>query len=110
MVAPTSTDAHIAAVARQASGFIYCVSLTGVTGARDSLAEGLPDFIARVRRHTDLPLAIGFGISTPEHVTEAGKLAEGVIVGSALVRRLGETPREHQPDVLRSFIQQLRGA
>ncbi|MBX6341234.1 MAG: tryptophan synthase subunit alpha, partial [Thermomicrobiaceae bacterium] len=65
MVAPTSTDDLIAAVTRRASGFIYCVSLTGVTGARESLSAGLGDFIRRVRRRTDLPLAIGFGISRP---------------------------------------------
>lgn len=109
MVAPTSTDEHIAAVARQASGFIYCVSLTGVTGARESLPADLPEFIGRVRRFTDLPLAIGFGISTPEHVAQAGRLAEGVVVGSALVKRLGAAPRERQPEEMRDFMRFLRG-
>ncbi|MDI3339865.1 MAG: tryptophan synthase subunit alpha [Sphaerobacter sp.] len=109
MLAPTSTDAHMAEVARRASGFIYCVSLTGVTGARSSLSHRLPDFIARVRRHTDLPLAIGFGISRPEHVAAAGELAEGVVVGSALIERLGATPRERQPSELAAFIRLLRG-
>jgi len=110
MLAPTSTDAQIAAVARQASGFIYCVSLTGVTGARDRLSQQLPGFISRVRQHTDLPLVVGFGISTPEHVAEAGKLAEAVAVGSAVIKRLGETPRERQPDEMEAFIRYLRGA
>lgn len=109
MVAPTSTDAHIAAVACQASGFVYCVSLTGVTGARSNLPAELPEFIARVRRHTDLPLAIGFGISGPEQVAQVARLAEGVVVGSALVSRLGSTPREAQPDEMRTFIRYLAG-
>ncbi|HET9017905.1 MAG TPA: tryptophan synthase subunit alpha [Thermomicrobiaceae bacterium] len=110
MVAPTNTDEHLAAVGRQASGFIYCVSLTGVTGARSALSAGLDEFIARVKRHTDLPLVIGFGISAPEHVARAGALAEGVAVGSALVGLLGDTPRERQPEEVRGFIARLRGA
>ncbi len=110
MVAPTSTDEHMAAVARQASGFIYCVSLAGVTGERASLSDGLTGFIERVRRHTDLPLAIGFGISQPEHVAQVGVLADGAIVGSALVKRLGSAPREDQPEEMRRFVRFLRGA
>jgi len=110
MVAPTSTDELLEAVARQASGFIYCVSLTGVTGARSTLSAGLGEFIGRVRRHTDLPLVIGFGISEPEHVAQAGVLAQGVAVGSAVVSRLGSTPRERQAEEMRRFIVRLRGA
>src|SRR5690606_7793708 len=102
--------AQIAAVARQASGFIYCVSLTGVTGARDRLSQQLPGFISRVRQHTDLPLVVGFGISTPEHVAEAGKLAEAVAVGSAVIKRLGETALRRQPVEMAAFNRYLRGA
>lgn len=109
MLAPTSTDDLIARVARQASGFIYCVSLTGVTGARSSLSEGLPGFLARVRRHTDLPLAIGFGISEPEHVAEAAKLAEGVAVGSAMINRLSSADRDRQPEEMAGFVRYLLG-
>jgi tryptophan synthase alpha chain len=85
LAAPTSTDARLARIAAAASGFIYCVSTTGVTGARASLRADLPDFIARVRRYTALPLAVGFGVSTPEQVGAVGGYADGVIVGSALV-------------------------
>jgi tryptophan synthase alpha chain len=90
LLAPTSTDARIAAVARRASGFIYCISLTGITGARDDLQEGLADYLARVRRQTDLPLVVGFGIAKPEHVAAVAKLAEGAVVASALLNRLEE--------------------
>lgn len=109
MVAPTSTEEQIAMVAAKASGFIYCVSLTGVTGARGKLSPELPDFIARVRRQTDLPLVIGFGISEPEHVRRAGALADAVAVGSAVVHRLGTTPREQQPTEMEAYVRYLRG-
>lgn len=110
MVAPTSTDEQIAGVAAKASGFVYCVALTGVTGARGELSPELPDFIARVRKQTDLPLAIGFGISEPEHVRQAGALADAVIVGSAMVHRLGTTPPERQPAEMEAYVRYLRGA
>lgn len=109
MLAPTSTDELIGATVHQASGFIYCVSLTGTTGARSSLSEGLEAFLSRVRSKTDLPLAVGFGISQPEHVAAVSKIAEAVVVGSAVVDRLGSTPRERQPNVMRDFVRYLRG-
>jgi tryptophan synthase alpha chain len=85
-VAPTSTAERLAAVARHAGGFVYCVSLTGVTGAREGLSGRVPDLVARVRPLTDLPLLVGFGIGSPEAAAEAARLADGAIVGSALVR------------------------
>jgi tryptophan synthase alpha chain len=85
LAAPTSTDARLARIAAAASGFIYCVSTTGVTGARTSLRTDLPEFVARVRRHTDLPLAVGFGVSTLEQAAAVASYADGVIIGSALV-------------------------
>jgi tryptophan synthase alpha chain len=90
LAAPTSTDARLARIAAGASGFIYCVSTTGVTGARASLRTDLPQFIARLRKYTDLPLAVGFGVSSVEQVAEVGSYADGVIVGSALVRMVEE--------------------
>lgn len=110
LVAPTSTDARLEDVAAKASGFIYCVSLTGVTGARDRLWDGLPDYIARVRAATELPLAIGFGISTPAHVQQAGELADGVVVASALINHLDQFPLADQPAKATEFVQYLRGA
>lgn len=85
MLAPTSSPARIAAVARRARGFIYLVSLTGVTGARQAVGSGLDSFVAQVRRATATPLAVGFGISTPQQAAQVGQLADGVIVGSALI-------------------------
>ncbi len=85
LAAPTSTDERLARIAAAASGFIYCVSSTGVTGARAALRQDLPDFIARLRRHTELPLAVGFGVSTVEQAEAVAGYADGVIVGSALV-------------------------
>lgn len=97
LLAPTSTAPRIERVTKESRGFIYCVSLTGVTGARAQLSDRLASFIGRVReglaRHgRTLPLAVGFGISTPEHVQEVGKLAEGVIVGSALIDTMHSAP------------------
>ena len=85
LAAPTSTDARLGRIAAAASGFIYCVSTTGVTGARTSLRTDLPEFVARVRRHSDLPLAVGFGVSTAEQAAAVAAYADGVIIGSALV-------------------------
>jgi tryptophan synthase alpha chain len=93
LAAPTSTDARLARIAAAARGFIYCVSTTGVTGARASLRTDLPEFVARIRRHTDLPLAVGFGVSTAEQADEVGRYADGVIIGSALVDVVAQSER-----------------
>jgi tryptophan synthase alpha chain len=85
-LAPTSNPGRIALVAEKASGFIYVVSLTGVTGAKAELPTDLTDFIRRVREHTDQPLVLGFGISRPEHAQAITRLVDGFIVGSALVK------------------------
>ena len=85
LAAPTSTEARLERIAAAASGFIYCVSTTGVTGARAELSAALPAFLGRLRRHTDLPLAVGFGVSTPEQAASVAAHADGVIVGSVLV-------------------------
>lgn len=89
-LAPTSDTARIKLVAEKARGFIYVVALTGITGARDDLPADLQDFIARVRAEANLPLVLGFGISKPEHARRMNGLVNGFIVGSALVRAIGE--------------------
>ncbi len=86
LLAPSSTEARIRTVCERASGFIYLVSLLGVTGARASLPTELESFVGRVRAHTDVPLAVGFGISTPQQASRVAHIADGVIVGSAVVR------------------------
>lgn len=90
MVAPTSTPRRLVEVAGRSRGFVYCVSVTGVTGARDALPRDLSVLVGRVRAATATPAAVGFGISTPEHVSDVARIADGVIVGSALVRRIHE--------------------
>jgi tryptophan synthase alpha chain len=86
LAAPTSTPERLAVIAEHSSGFLYLVSRTGVTGERDSLSDSVAPLVAAARAVTDLPLAVGFGISRPEHVAAAGRLADAVVVGSAIVR------------------------
>lgn len=85
LLAPTSPPERVAYLSRQTSGFLYLVSLTGVTGARQDLPSDLDDFISRVREQTSTPVAVGFGISTPVQAKVVGRVADGVIVGSALI-------------------------
>ena len=110
LVAPTSTDARLRAVAARARGFIYCVSLTGVTGARDTLSQTLPEYVARVRRFTDLPLVVGFGVSRPEHIAALRGHADGAIVASAIVDLMEQCPPEEHADRLRAYAATLRQA
>ncbi|HRJ43912.1 MAG: tryptophan synthase subunit alpha [Caldilineaceae bacterium] len=91
MLAPTSTEARIRAVTAHATGFIYLVSITGITGERTQLPPDLVNFVQRVRRHTALPLAVGFGIGNRAQAAEVAGFADGVIVGTAVVRAAGST-------------------
>lgn len=109
LVAPTSTDARLEAVARLASGFVYCVSVTGTTGARREMAAELPAFIARVRRHTDLPLAVGFGVSRPEHVARIGQLCEAAVIGSAIIDTIDAAPPEERSQKVRGYVEVVTG-
>jgi tryptophan synthase alpha chain len=108
LLAPTSTDERIAAVAERASGFVYCVSLTGVTGERAALPD-LRAYLARVRARTDLPLAIGFGVSTPDHVRQVGEVADGAVVASALINFLDTVQDADQLVAAEQFVRGLRG-
>lgn len=108
MLAPTSTDARVRLVAEKATGFIYLVSLVGVTGERSALPAELEAFVARVRRHTPLPLAVGFGIADPTQAGRVARIADGVIVGSAVVR-VADRARDPAAEVA-AFIASLRAA
>jgi tryptophan synthase alpha chain len=88
LCAPTSTDERLASIAECSSGFLYLVSRTGVTGAKDTLPDDLPALLRRVRNFTTLPIAVGFGISLPGHVTLLGGLADAAVVGSSLVAEI----------------------
>jgi tryptophan synthase alpha chain len=105
LVAPTSTEERIRAAAEATDGWLYLVSVTGTTGARTELSPALPPFMQRVRVVSDVPVYVGFGISTPELARAAGELADGVVVGSRAVE-----VAENGPDALRSFVEALRTA
>ncbi|HCE17142.1 MAG TPA: tryptophan synthase subunit alpha [Anaerolinea thermolimosa] len=109
LVSPTSPPERVALVAGRTGGFLYLVSLTGVTGARSELPPGLADFIARVRQVACTPLAVGFGISTPQQARLVGQLADGVIVGSALIEAAGRDghPAQAAADFIRALKQAL---
>lgn len=91
LVSPNTSPERLRLVARRSSGFLYLVSVTGTTGARREVAANLESFIAQVRQATSLPLAVGFGISTPQQACAVGQLADGVIVGSALIDAIART-------------------
>jgi tryptophan synthase alpha chain len=111
LAAPTSDDQRLAKIAAVSSGFLYLISRTGVTGAKDSLAEDLPALLRRVRRSTNLPIAVGFGISQPGHVSVLGGLADAAVVGSALVAEI-ETAKSVSAAVtaLRAKVTNLKEA
>lgn len=90
LLAPTSTKERIELTAKLGSGFIYCVSRTGVTGARSDMPAELKDLVETIRKASDLPVCVGFGISTPEHVSFVTRIADGAVVGSALVDVVAE--------------------
>jgi tryptophan synthase alpha chain len=107
LLAPTSTGERINAVAERSKGFIYLVSLTGVTGARDTLPAELENFVKRVRDKTDKPLCVGFGISSAEQAKRVGAIADGIIVGSRLIQLIEE---DDTLAALKSFVAGLRRA
>jgi tryptophan synthase alpha chain len=106
LLAPTSTPERIRQVVAIARGFVYLVSVTGVTGARDVLPPGLTDYVRRVRSLTTQPLAVGFGISKPEQVRTIAQLADGVVVASALIRLM----ESHGLGAVRDLAVRLRAA
>ena len=108
LLAPTSSEGRIEQVASRSRGFIYLVSLTGVTGAREALPDELENFVARVRQKAHQPLCVGFGISTPEEALRVAKIADGVIIGSRIIQLIkegGDTLSN-----LKAFIQGMRHA
>lgn len=110
LVAPTSTDARIRLAASASTGFVYCVSLTGTTGPREQLSDDARRLLQRVRRLTDRPAVLGFGVAHPEHAVAVADLADGVIVGSALYRALegAPDPVTAAADFLRPFAEALQ--
>jgi tryptophan synthase alpha chain len=110
LYAPTTPDERLARLVPRARGFVYCVSLTGVTGARRALGADVADFVGRVRRHTSLPIAVGFGISVPEHVSALRGVADAIVVGSAALDAVSAAPVDRRPEALRAFVSALAAA
>jgi tryptophan synthase alpha chain len=108
MLAPTSPNERMELIARNAKGFIYLVSVTGVTGARTSISDGLGNLIQRVRDHTSVPVCVGFGIGTPDQAKQVGALADGVIVGSACVKTIGSSQKP--VETAKQFAAEFRSA
>ncbi len=98
LVAPTSGEERVRRACSVTTGFVYCVSRLGITGERASFSDAFRPVLASVRRASDIPVALGFGISTPEHARAAGELADAVVVGSALVREIENAPSTRQAE------------
>jgi len=110
LVAPTTPDDRMNDIAKIASGFTYCVSLTGVTGSRNALPVDLEAFMARVRKYFKTPLAIGFGLSTRQHIENVGKIADGAVVGSAIIKTITAQPdTSSRAAAVEALIAQLVG-
>lgn len=108
LIAPTSND-RISMIAKEAKGFIYCVSSLGVTGMRSSITTDIGAMVQTVKKSTDVPTAVGFGISTPEQAADISKKADGIIIGSAIVRIIAEHGRDSAPYVY-DFVKGIKGA
>jgi len=108
LLAPTSTEERIRLVAEESRGFIYLVSVTGVTGARDALPADLEAFVGRVRKATDKPLCVGFGISAPEQARRVAAIADGVIVGSRIIQLMAAG--DNLAATVGAFMSELRRA
>lgn len=107
--APTSGADRLEMIAKQASGFVYCVSVTGVTGARDQLPQDLREFLGRVRRCTPVPLAVGFGISRREHLVELYGAADAVVVASAIMNLIDANAAADRTRLVREYVEVLTG-
>jgi tryptophan synthase alpha chain len=109
LLAPTSTEERIKAVGERASGFVYCVSLTGVTGSRDTLAGGLEEFVGRVRKQISLPLAVGFGISQRKHFEAVARIADAAVIGSAIIDEIAECGPSEREVRLKHYAEVVTG-
>jgi tryptophan synthase alpha chain len=110
LVAPTTPDDRIPKVVAECRGFVYCVSVTGVTGQKRALVGEVDQIVQRVRRHTDLPALVGFGVSGPEAAATIAGVSDGVIVGSALLKEIKQTQRDAVVEAAGAFLRSLRKA
>jgi tryptophan synthase len=109
LVAPTTSEERIEKLAAVADAFLYCVSVTGTTGGKGVATGSLPEFLARVRRHTPLPLAVGFGVTKREHVEAIGKVADAAVIGSAIIATIDGAEADHRAQSVREFVEDVSG-
>jgi tryptophan synthase alpha chain len=109
LAAPTSPDARLKAIGAASKGFVYAISRVGITGTQDKVASDAPELVARLRKFTDLPIAVGFGISNAAHVQAVGEFADAAIIGSALVALIEKTETAEAAKAVGQFIRGLRG-
>jgi tryptophan synthase alpha chain len=108
LAAPTSPDERLQAIAAHSKGFIYAISRTGITGKRQNVAADAAALVERIRRWSKLPVAVGFGISNADHVTEVAKFADAAVIGSAIVELIERSTEEQAPGAVARFIEGLR--
>jgi tryptophan synthase alpha chain len=109
LAAPTSPDARLKAIAENSQGFVYAISRVGITGTQTELASDAKGLVERIRKFTKLPIALGFGVSTPEHVRAVGEFADAAVVGSAIVALIEKTPAAEAPKAVGEFVRSLCG-
>ncbi len=109
LAAPTSPDARLKAIGEASQGFVYAISRVGITGTRDTVASDAPNLVARLRKFTELPVAVGFGISNAAHVKAVGEFADAAIVGSALVALIEKTAKGEEAAAVGKFVGELLG-
>jgi tryptophan synthase alpha chain len=110
LAAPTSPDARLKAIAQNSQGFVYAISRVGITGTQVELASDAEALVARIKQFTKLPVALGFGVSTPEHVRAVGAFADAAVVGSAIVALIEKTPAADAPKAVGEFVRELCGS
>lgn len=108
LAAPTSPDNRLQAIAEHSGGFVYAISRVGITGAQTELASDAAHLVGRLRKFTQLPIALGFGVSTPNHVRTVGEFADAAVVGSAIVGLIEKTPAGDAPQAVGAFVRSLR--
>ena len=110
LAAPTSPDARLKAIAESSQGFVYAISRVGITGTQTELAADAEALVKRIRQFTQLPVALGFGVSTPEHVRAVAKFADAAVVGSAIVALIEKTAAADAPKAVGEFVAELEEA
>lgn len=108
LAAPTSPDERLKAIAENSQGFVYAISRTGITGTQNTMTNDAGDLVPRIRKFTQLPIAVGFGVSNASHVAAVGQFADAAVIGSAIVRLIEETPAAEAAQAVGNFIRALR--